>query len=244
MRKAGMVVFILLIVVGGFALAKNVIAQMAVTKAVRAISGLGVEMKGMEVGVLAPVVSMRGLKILNPQGFSDRVMADFPELTIRYDLADFLKGKVHLPEMRVHLNELIVEKNQANEVNIKSLQSFVPKGGGDQPPPKVQIDLLGLKIAKVIFKDHTLGKQNVREFNVNIDDTFKDITDPRAVANLILVKALSKTTIPSLAGVDLGGLKAEISQAVAQQVQGIVGSVQERATEALMQTQGQVEKLF
>ena len=244
MKKLGGLLVILIILVVGLTLTKNIMARTGIVTGVKAITGLEMQLDSVNVGVLKPVLGLNGLKILNPSGFDERVMADFPEIFAHYDLGGFLKGKVHFEELRINLAELIVVKNKNNQVNINSLKSLMPPKGGGGKPPEIRIDALNLKIGKVIYKYFVLGKEQLREFNINMDENFKDITDPKALANLILVKALSKTTIPSLANIDLGGLKSQLSGAVTEQAQGMVQNVKEKATETLMQTEGAVQKFF
>ena len=243
MKKLGMIVIVLFVLFFGFIFARNIIAQTAIVGGVKAMTGLGVELGHVDIGMLKTTLSLDELKVFNPAGFSDKVMAEFPEIYVQYDLGDFFKGKAHFEEMRVNLKELVVEKTKQNEVNINSLKALAPKGGGGKPPA-IQIDTLNLKIGKVVYKDYTTGNPQVQEFNINMDENFKNITDPQALSSLILLKALSKTTISSLANIDLGGLKTDVSKAGIQQVEGVVQGVKEKATETFMQTKGAVQKFF
>ena len=70
-----------------------------------------------------------------------------------------LKKKVHLKEVRIHLNEFVIVKNKDGEVNLDKLKAVKkePAEGTarkkETPPPKaqqgkMQIDLLSLKIGK------------------------------------------------------------------------------------------------
>jgi hypothetical protein len=239
MKKIAVLLITLVIVVVGFTLMKNIIAETAMIKGVKAMAGLDVRIRGVNVGILKPVLSLDGLKILNPDAFTDKIMADFPEIYIHYDLGGFFKGKAHFENMRINLKELTVARNQQNQVNIKSLTAFMPKGGGGKPP-EIQIDHLNLIIGKVFYKDYSSGKPTVREFNVNINEKFDNVNDPKALMNLILVKALSKTSIPSLANVDLGGL----SKAMTGQAQSALGGITEKASEALTKAKEGIAGMF
>ena len=81
--------------------------------------------------------------------------------------------------------------------------------------PDIQIDLLELKIDKVIYKDYSKGtppKEKV--FNVKIDEQYENITNPQSFIRLIIFKALKNTTIASLTNFDLGKLQSGISGTV------------------------------
>ena len=81
--------------------------------------------------------------------------------------------------------------------------------------PDLQIDLLDMKIGKVIYKDYSKGtppKEKI--FNVNIEERYENITDPQSFVRLIILKALKNTTIASLTNFDLGKLQSGISGTV------------------------------
>ena len=94
----------------------------------------------------------------------------------------------------------------------------------------MEIKSLELIIRKVIFKDYSKGsKPFVREFNINLDEKFKDIRSPSTVVTLIVVKSLMGTGIADLANFDLGGLQSTISGTL-QTAQKVVGTAASQAT--------------
>ena len=73
---------------------------------------------------------------------------------------------------------------------------------------KFKIDVLELKIGKVIYKDYTKGATPfVKEFNIALDELYENIDNPYTFASLVMFKALTNTTIASLANFDIGALK-------------------------------------
>ena len=54
----------------------------------------------------------------------------------------------------------------------------------------------------------------MKEFNVNIDERYENITDPQSFVRLIIVKALKNTTIASLANFDIGKLQKGLTETV------------------------------
>jgi hypothetical protein len=116
-------------------------------------------------------------------------------------------------------------KNEAGELNLDSLRVVKETEGEEAEKddgkkektemPDIQIDLLELKIDKVIYKDYSKGgSPKVREFNVNIDEQYENITDPQSFVRLIIVKALKNTTIASLANFDIGKLQKGLTDTV------------------------------
>ena len=224
----GFLIFVLIIIVG-----KNIIVKAAVTTGVKAVTGLSLKIKKMKIGLVSTLIDIKELKLYNPKGFEDPVMVDIPEVYVNYRMGAFFKKKVHLEEVRLYLKEFVVVKNKEGKLNLDSLTSIgaakEAKEGVEEKkedtkkkpktaPPQIQIDLLKLKIDKVYYKDYSQGgPPSVKEFNVNIDATYENITDPQALVNVIVIKALANTTISSLTNFDLGplteGLKGSVKGA-------------------------------
>ena len=197
-------------------LAKGAIARIAVSTAVHAVTCLRLDIRRMEVGLFRSRVHVQGMRLHNPAGFPDRVMADVPEIYVDYDLPAFLTGGTHLRELRLDLRELTVVKNREGKLNLDSLTP-VKKSKEDKAKPAQQkrsarpgsfrIDDLHLRVGKVVYKDYSAGGQpSVREFHVNLDERHRNVNDPAALGALIVSRALLKTTIASLANFDLGSL--------------------------------------
>ncbi|MDD4938706.1 MAG: hypothetical protein PHE18_01430 [Candidatus Omnitrophica bacterium] len=232
----------LLVLLFVLAFAKNIIAQVVITSGVKAITGLEVKTGGVNASIRKTFLGINGLTVFNPPQFSDRVMVNMPEVYVDYNLGDFFKGKAHFEELRINLEELIVVRNQANQVNIKSLKALLPKGEGK--PPQIQIDGLTLKISRVIYKDYVLGSPETREFNVNITEKIENVTDPQALVRLILMRALSKTNIAGLAGIDLDKLKQDISESLLRQGGGAVEELKGKAQEKLEEVEDKFRDIF
>ena len=214
-------IFLLILVVALFAV-KNVVAKMVLSGGVKVITGLGVDIGRIDVGIRKTDLDVRNLKILNPPGFPDEVMADFPELYIDYDLGAFFKGKVHLEVVKLHLKEFTVVKNESGELNVNSLAIQTKKGEEKAPPEKpgekksqkIQIDFLDLKVEKVIYKDYSSHPVSIREFDVDIHEQYENITDPQALGRLIVTRALIRTAISRLADLNLEDIQIQITDTV------------------------------
>ena len=210
---------------------KNVVIKTSVTAGVRTMTGLKLSIRGMDFGIFKTLIGINELQLYNPSGFVDKLMIDCPEIYVDYDLGAFMKGRTHLEEVRLHLKEFIVVKNEAGELNLDSLKvvkeeekEVIDEGKKEKTKTReLQIDVLELRIDKVVYKDYSKGTPpKVKEYNVNIDDRFENITDPKTFGRLIIVKALKNTTIASLTNFDLGKLQ-----------RGISGTVRKTAEKAL-----------
>jgi len=225
-RKIIMIPAIVFAILIALFIAKNMIIKTSVTTGVRAMTGLKLNIRSMNVGVFKSLIGINELQLHNPQGFEDKLMVDLPEIYVDYNLGAIMGGKAHLEEVRLNLKEFIVVKNEAGELNLDSLRVVkeaeeVEESEKSDPGkektemPDIQIDLLELKIDKVIYKDYSKGtppKEKV--FNVKIDEQYENITNPQSFIRLIIFKALKNTTIASLTNFDLGKLQSGISGTV------------------------------
>jgi hypothetical protein len=242
------------------ALAKDLIIKTSVEQGVRFVTGLRLNIGSFKAGILNALVDIKNLRLFNPPEYKDKVMLDMPEIRVRYDLPSIIKGKVHLPEVRLDLKEFTVIKNEKGKLNLDSLKVVQAQKEGRRPAeqekgkiPEIQIDSLELKIGKVIFKDYSAGgAPSVREFNINLNERYSNITDPYSLASLIVVRALTNTTIANLTNFNLQGLQGTVSdtlgtaEKVATEAVAKAGETAERAVQvtgtAAKQTQEMVKK--
>ena len=224
-RKIITIPAIVLVVIIALFFGKNMIIKTSVTTGVKAMTGLKLSIRSMNVGVFKSLIGINELQLYNPSGFKDKLMMDLPEIYVDYNLGAIMGGKAHLEEVRLNLKEFIVVKNEAGELNLDSLRVVKETEGEEAKKddskkektemPDIQIDLLALKIGKVIYKDYSKGgSPKVREFNVNIDERYENITDPQSFVRLIIVKALKNTTIASLANFNIGKLQKGLTDTV------------------------------
>jgi len=254
-------IIVILVVVIVLFFAKNMVAKAAISAGVRAISGLNLSMRSINIGILKTLVGINDLKLFNPDGFPDRLMMDMPEIYVDYNLGAFFRGRIHLRELRLNLKEFAVIKNERGQLNLDSLKVVKEKkqkrvhaeAAGMMP---FQIDVLELKVGKVIYKDYSTGTQPmVQEFNVNINERYENITDPYNLARLIVVRTLRKTIISRLANFDLGPLQDQLGKTlqnagkIAEELGGkVLGDAATQAQGAAKEAVGQageaIKKIF
>jgi len=211
-------------------LAKDYIAGMFLTFGVSSFTDLPASLQKVTFGFFDGKIDVKGFKLYNPtREFKDRVMLDIPELYMDCDVGSFLSGTKHLKEVKLNIRELVVVKNVDGELNIDSLKAIQTKGGkkeGSKQDFKFKIDVLEMRVDKVVYKDYSrAGEPVVREFNIGLNERYTNITDPYSFASLVIFKALVNTSIASLANFDLGPLKNAASDALA--------NATETATEAV-----------
>ena len=238
-----LVIIIAVIVVVLF-LAKDFIAGAFLTVGISSFTDLPVTVQKLSLGVFNSTVDVKGFKLGNPKMvFRERVMVDMPELYINYDLGSFLAGTKHLKKVKLYLKEFVVVKNEGGVLNLDSLKAIQTKGqaGEKKQDLKFKIDVLDLKIDKVVYKDYSRpGTPIVKEFNVGINERYTNITNPYSFAALVVFKALANTSIASLANFDLGPLKNSASDALISTTKIAV----EAAKEAVSKTTETVKGLL
>jgi hypothetical protein len=223
-REAITIPAIVLVILIALFFGKNVIIKTSVTTGVRTMTGLKLSIRSMDFGIFKTLIGINELQLYNPSGFVDELMFDVPEVYVDYDLGAFMKGRTHLEEVRLNLKEFLVVKNEAGELNLDSLkvvkaeeeEEEVDKDKKEKSKTReLQIDVLELRIDKVVYKDYSKGTPpKVKEYNVNIDERFENITDPKTFGRLIILKALKNTAIARLANFDIGKLQRGVTDAV------------------------------
>jgi uncharacterized protein involved in outer membrane biogenesis len=244
MKKLLSVFLVVVVLISVVLLAKDFIIKASVEKGVELVTGLKLNIASLHVGLFKPVARIKNLKLLNPAGFPDKSMIDMPEIYVSYDLPAIIGGKVHLPECRLALKEFVVVKNAKGELNLDALRMVQTKKAVQQPSqkapgkaPQIKIDLLKLSIGEVIYKDYSKGGEPVvKKYSINLNESYTNITDPYALANLIVVKALSGTSIAGLTGFDLKGMQKEAADALA--------GAQKEAKDTLNQVSGTLKDVF
>ncbi len=234
-----LLLFVVLIVIGTF-LFRNTIAKVVVSGGIKNLTGLTLTLQSIDVGIPKTIIGIKDMKLYNPSNYEDRLMVDMPEIYVDYDLGAILKNYIHLENVRLDLKDFIVVKNKNGELNINSLKvvkdSTVEKETKPESKkergekPQFKIDILELKIGKVIYKDYSGSSLQVKGYNININERYENITDPQAFIRLIVVKALMNTNIANLANFDLRSLENITSGALNKTVgqlektlQGTVG---------------------
>lgn len=198
-------------------LTKDFLISAMITNGIGAFTDLSASIKSIKVDLFKSVVDVKGLKIYSPRTFKDRGMVDMPDFYVAYDLGSFLSGTKHIKLMKINLAEFDVVKNEGGLLNLDSLKAIEVPAGAKKEETKFRIDVLELKVGKAVYKDYSRGGTTViKEFNVNLNERYENITNPYTLASLIVFKALANTSIASLANFDLGSVKNMATEGIKQ----------------------------
>ena len=251
MKKLLIILVAVVVVIFIALLAKDIIIKTSIEKGVELVTGLKLNMGSLKVGIFNPIVDIKNLKLLNPANFPDRTMVDIPEIYVKYDLPAIIGGKIHLPEVRLALKEFVVVKNSKGELNLDAFRTIQAQKEGKSPSekaagkaPEIKIDALKLSIGKVIYKDYSRGAEPfVKEFNVNLNESYTNVDNPYTLVNLIIVKALMNTSISSLTNFDLKGLQGTVG-GVLSGAQKTASTAVDKAQEAVKKTTETIKDIF
>jgi len=260
MKKAVMVflwlAILLCALIMALYLARGLLVKNLLVSGVEKITGLEVNLDSVSLDLLSSSAGVKGLVIRNPQGFPEPLMVNIPDFYVRYDLPALLKGKVHLPQLRLHLEEFYLSRNKQGLLNVSALQALQPKGSG--PAPVIQIDKLDLRIGKVGFKDYSLPVGPVSfARTLDLKEHLEGITDAKSLIKLILDRLLKGAFLDKLHELDLSGLQEMVSGKAAEMGAAATGAAEEakagvqelkdsaeKTVETLKETGKDLKKLF
>ncbi|MDP3920960.1 MAG: AsmA family protein [Candidatus Omnitrophota bacterium] len=251
MNKFFRILAIVAIIVVGLVVARNAIAKAAVESGVRVVTGLPLKMDKFRLGLFDSSLGIYGLRLFNPKGYEEKIMVDLPVIFVDYTVGPLFKQQVYLPKIQIHLKELVLVRNSKGELNLNSLKPAAIAKTKEPESPKekgaawaIRIDQLDLKIEKVIYKDYSKGETpTVKEFHLNVEESFENLTDFNSVVRLIVVKALFATPLGALPDINLAGLQATVADSLASSKK-IVFNAASTAEGTVMQAGEQAKKII
>jgi len=196
--KWGLVLVVALAVV--LFLGRNTIARMAVEIGTKQKTGFPLSIGSVDIGLFNSTLEVRDLKMTNPPEFQGGTFVDLPLLRVNYDTVSMLRRSPHIKELIINLNEIVIVKNEKGESNTTRLQNSVsgssadsggtPKETGEEPRPQnkqpYRVDLVKIHIGTVIIKDYSSGRLKERKMTLNMDATYKNITESTNVTTLVM----------------------------------------------------------
>ncbi len=240
MRLIKKLLFLIILIIIVVVLARNFIVKTGASVGAKVAAGLDLSIADVKIGLANSDVGLKGIQLQNPKGFPDERMVDIPEVYINYNLTDFFKNNIHVEEIRLNLNELVVVKNKEGKLNIKELlppSEVKPDEPGEPEEPKepkedktkkeLNIDVLKLRIGKIVYKDYTVNPPKITNYDVNINEEIEDVNTKSLVA-YITAKALMNTSISKLANIDFDGLTNQAKDIANKMIEGAgVGDLDE-----------------
>ena len=224
MRRLLFFIVIVAVLFTGITFAKDIVLKAALENGVRNLTGVGLTIDKFHISFLKGVVDISGMKIFNPSKYSEPYMATIPHIYININTPALLKGEIHLRKAEFEMSELNVIRSPGGDVNVNDLNPIKAQKKGVAAKEKkkggfvkgFQIYELRLKVGQVVYKDYTRMPPTVIKANINIDETYEDISDPSKLVSLIMYKSLIRTSLNRLVDLDLGGLREGLTDIIAE----------------------------
>jgi hypothetical protein len=219
----GLLIFLLL--------ARNFIARKSVELGVKRVTGFPLTIGTVDVGLFNGQLDVRDLKLMNPPEFEEKMFVDLPTFHLDYRLGSMIRGAPHIKEMFVDLNRLVIVKNAKGESNVSRLKGVTAAGGngagaGKSSQTKYRVDLLRVHVGTVTIQDFSRGTPSERNIPLNVNATYKDITDSTDINRLVLLTVMNQARLPEI-GIKMDDLKKGLGN-----VQNLAGDAVKVAAEA------------
>jgi hypothetical protein len=221
----GWLAVIVLVLLAVLVLARNFIARISVEIGATRATGFPLEIGSVNVGLFNGQLDVRALKLMNPPDFQEKIFVDMPQLYVDYHLGSMLSGAPHINDMLINIKQLVVVKNGKGESNAMKLKGVVYSGGSSST--KYRVDKLRIHIGTVTIKDYSRGKPTERNITLNVDATYKDITDSTDITRLVLMTVMSQVHLPDI-GIKMDDLKkglGNVTDTAGKTVKGAAGAV-------------------
>ncbi len=194
LRSAGIVCVLCVVAVFLF---KDALIKTVMTQVGSEVLGAPLEIKQFSWGIFTQRIVIKDLKIYDPPGFEKIAFVDVPQVTVRYDIREFIRNNYHLPLILVDLKEMVVVRNREGKLNVDALKVLHPEKKEKLVIPPFQIDELKLSIGRVIYKNYfKRDNPEVLMYGVGLKDkSFKNLDSVQKLVTVILVQGMGPTAI-------------------------------------------------
>jgi len=250
MSKIFRILIVIIFIAALLVIIRDYIVKTFLPMWVRARTGMSLRIDKLHIGMFDTLINIEGIRLYDPKLIDkDKNIVDIPKIYVDYELSELLKGNIHITDLKFYLSRLVIEKDKEGVINlVRVVEAFagkekrkekesIPKKKGEEIPDsqegRFRIDLLDLKIGKVLYRDYSSGgKPSVKTFNIDIEAEYRDITNPSVLIGIIVGRAVMNTGVRSIMkGLPLGDTAADI-------ILGVTGVAAEGVKGALDVTTG------
>jgi len=202
MKKMLTAIVILLIALFIVGLVKDQIIKAIITSTIEKTVGTKTSIGGFSLSLLTHTVEIKNFKMYNPAGFPEGLLIDLAYAKVNLDVQALFQKELHFKELTVELRELDLVKNKQGEMNVDALkvskkrEAQKPVSSAKKEEMPMRIDILNLKIGKIVSKDYTASDDPaINVHDVNIQKTYKNITSINQLILLILTEPMKSAGI-------------------------------------------------
>lgn len=231
--KKGILLTFSVLLLAGFVLlffGRDWVLKNGIEQAVSRMTGFKTKVHSLKYD-LPSTILIQKLEILNPPGFQEKVFVKIPEIYASFELFDFLKGKgVHFSEIRLHVQEVHIEKNPQGVLNVELLSALGgPAGVPPSKPKPFLLERFEFSLRDVSYQDNyglygSSGLPNRLSVDMEIRKRiYTDIHDPQIVVELILAEIIRRETFGRLLNLNPKDLLGENLYAAFNSGQAYIG---------------------
>jgi len=200
-----LVILVVAINLGGHLLLDQVIEQTMQVPA--KVGRVKLDVINMEGGIY-------GIKLYNPEGFSKEAFATIPELSVKLNFGAMFKRQIHIPEMKIAIEEVAIQRNQQGQINLMELEPVkeAAKSAAEERKQKedgeaqsseplfsLQVDRVVLSLGNGSFQDFSGVQPTKQVFSLNIRDrVLENVTSIDEMIRLIVLEIMRKMGLNAL----------------------------------------------
>ncbi|MFA4990259.1 MAG: DUF3568 family protein [Candidatus Omnitrophota bacterium] len=204
MKKKTRVIILAFVFLFVFCLARDFLIKSLIGSLATRITGTPVSVGGLSLSVIRQSIKISNFKMYNPKGFPKDILADIPRMSVSWDLAALIKGRLHLRQLELEIKEIGMVKNKEGKLNVDSLKISAekPDEKKKKKPAKqlpIQIDIVELGMGRVISRDYSVeGQPVIKVYDINLKKSYKNIASAQQLAVLIITEPLKTAGIEGL----------------------------------------------
>jgi methyl-accepting chemotaxis protein len=206
--KVALIIFVILLV-SLFVFEHAVLVAFA-KNGLKYLVDLDTHMNRIIVDPLRTTVTIRGLKIYNPPGFKDKILANVPLIVIDFNPRTIFEEGVFFNKIDVDIKELNIIRNKDNVVNLSQVKALTPQ----EKPKKVlpfNLARYEIEIEKVRYINYMKeDPERVKEIDLNLKEEYKDVKVADNLANVIAFKIFFNGKIGNI-GVDIQKIQQNLA---------------------------------
>lgn len=185
---------------------RNFVVKQVVSLGASFIIGAPVTIRQLSVDLFDREVEIKGLNVYNPRGFAFEPFIQLNEASVEYNPWPLLRGEVYFELLYLDIRSVTLIANEKGETNVDSLK-LVKKIKADQKkkdkfnPFHFRIELLRVNIEQLVqinHREHNEPVVKVFEYPAR-NKAFRNITSPEQLVVLVILEAVGKATLRSVA---------------------------------------------
>lgn len=177
----------------GCALARNFLMRELVEWEVRRTTGLPLHIESLYWDVRGGWISAREITLRNTADFEEPLFARVQEIYIELEWATLWRRHPHIRQLLLNIDEVHLIKKAdgtSNAIRMRGVRS--PR---ERSRRKFQIDQVRLVVGTVYVKDDSHFINRERTYRLNIDQSYRHVTELTAVNRLLLLTILKRAPV-------------------------------------------------